>query len=137
MRKNLIFRLRYELGNFQSEIFNISSGVPQGSHLLLLVILFVNGLPSALNLSECLLFADDLKLFRKIASLTDCQLLQPDIDGISNWCIINDLPLNIKKCCSLTFSRLKHKINFNYQINSILLKKSNLLKILVLYLITN
>ena len=104
-----------QLGNFESEIFNVTSGVPQGSHLgPLLFILFINDLTSVVNHSECLLFADDLKLFRKITSLTDCQLLQLDIDAISNWSIINDLPLNIKKGCSLTFSKLKHKINFNY-----------------------
>ena len=118
-----------QLGKFQSEIFNVTSGVPQGSHLEpLLFILFVNDLPSVPNHSEWLLFADDLKLFWKITSLTDCQLLQLDIDAISNWSIINDLPLNIKKSCSLTFSTLKHKINFSYQINSNILEKVESIK---------
>ena len=76
----------------------VPSGVPQGSVLgPLLFLLFINDLPNLLT-SMCLLFADDLKIYRSISSTHDAFLLQSDIDTIHKWCQDNCLPLNISKC---------------------------------------
>ena len=80
-----------------SDLFIVTSGVPQGSHLgPLLFNIFIDDLPFVLNFCNCLLFADDLKLFRKIRDPSYCQLLQLDLDSISDWCSNNLLTLNIK-----------------------------------------
>ncbi|CAH0553794.1 unnamed protein product [Brassicogethes aeneus] len=52
------------------------SGVPQGSNLgSLMFLIFINDLPSNLNVPS-LLFADDLKVFFQISSIQDCINLQ-------------------------------------------------------------
>lgn len=80
-----------------------NSSVPQGSVLSpLLFALFINDLPPH---SKILLFADDVKIFRKINSHADARYLQNDVDRICNWCQINKLELNIGKCNKMTFTR--------------------------------
>ena len=71
------------------------------------------------------MFADDLKLFRTIRDVrvSECLLLQDDINSICNWCTKNVVPLNIKNFCSLSFSTLNCKNNFDYTIHSFNLSK--------------
>ena len=123
-RSYLIGRFQFDrFNNTTSDIFNVTSGVPQGSHLSPVVFnIFINDLPSVLKYSNCLLFADDLKLFRKIRDPSDCQLLQYDLTSISNWCFNNLLTLNIKKCHSVSFTRSNTQISFEYEINSVRLE---------------
>ena len=88
-----------KIGASFSNKFKVTSGVPQGSHLgPVLFLLFINDLPGVVKHSVCLLFADDLKIFRSISSKNDCQLLQSDLNAVSIWCKNNQLTLNIKKC---------------------------------------
>lgn len=100
--------------------FSANSGVPQGSNLgPLLFLLFINDLPSVLNTAKSLLYADDQKMFLKIRSNQDCTELQKDINNLYHWSKKNKLPLNIKKCQVLSFSRSKTPILFNYNIADI------------------
>ena len=123
-RSYLIGRFQFvRFNNTTSDIFNVTSGVPQGSHLgPVLFNIFINDLRSVLKYSNCLLFADDLKLFRKIRDPFDCQLLQYDLNSISIWCFNNLLTLNIKKCHSVSFTRSNIQISFEYEINSVRLE---------------
>ncbi len=106
------------IGSTKSNRITPTSGIPQGSILgPLLFLLFINDLPEIFKSSESSLFADDLKLYKKIVEAADCQLLQSDIDLLSNWCRTRRLNLNVDKCFSLTTSLKQSKIKFNYQIN--------------------
>ena len=61
-------------------------GVPQGSILgPLLFILYVNDIKSVISHSYLKMFADDLTLYRNIASVSDCELLQWDLRRIYEW----------------------------------------------------
>ena len=94
-------------------MYDVSSGVPQGSHLApLLFNIFINDIK--LTNSHMLLFADDLKLFRIIKSPDDAVLLQNEINVLSNWCSKNNLLLNVSKCKVLTFSRKREKYIYDY-----------------------
>lgn len=76
--------------------FLMSSGVPQGSHLgLLLFIIFINDIHLVITSSKFLLFADDVKIFHHINSPRDSELLQNDLNSIQSWSILNGLHLNI------------------------------------------
>lgn len=102
-----------------------NSSVPQGSVLSpLLFALFINDLPPLIK-SEILLFADDVKVFRKINSHEDAMALQNDIDTIYNWCVVNDLELNNNKCESMTFTRKPQATiyQFLYKLNQMALPK--------------
>ena len=58
-----------EIDRFRSSYINISTGVPQGSILgPLLFIIYMNDLPNASHLFECIIYADDTTL---IANLND------------------------------------------------------------------
>jgi hypothetical protein len=85
-------------------MYDITSDVPQGSHLThLLFNIYINDIHD-IN-SNILLFADDVKLFGIFKTPLDTKLLQDDLDNISNWCNINKLYLNVSKCKVITFTR--------------------------------
>lgn len=89
----------------RSRTFNIPSGVPQGSVLgPLIFIIYVNDLYELLS-SFNLSYADDLKIFRVIASSADCVELQEDINRLLIWCDDNGMRVNSKKCKVISFSR--------------------------------
>ena len=123
-----------KIGGCLSQCFKASSGVPQGSHLgPLLFILFINGLVLLLK-SRCLLFADDLKIYRQICSPLDIEILQNDINKIFSWCQSNDMSLNVNKCCFMRFSRKRSLYPVEYLINKSTLKNVDLVKDLGVYL---
>lgn len=102
----------------QSRFSTIPSGVPQGSILgPLLFTLFINDIHTCFSHSHYLLFADDMKVYRKVDTIHDCLLLQQDLDRLYDYCTINKLDLNISKCNCISFSRAKHPLQFNYTIN--------------------
>jgi len=82
-------------------------------------------LPSVIQNCNILLFADDVKLFYTFS--TDPSPLQNDLDNLVNWCTINLMKLNIKKCKQMTFCRTSC-ISFNYTINNSPLEPGNIFK---------
>lgn len=65
------------IGGFESDIAHVSSGVPQGSVLgLLLFLIYINYIPKKIN-SKCRLFANDAAMYNTISNYA---LLQRDID---------------------------------------------------------
>lgn len=112
----------------RSDIFGISSGVPQGSHLgPLIFVLFINDLCDQLDCGK-LLYADDLKLFRTIKTLLDCCALQADVDRVSNWCDLNGMQMNANKCKVISFSRRQSTTVFDYSLNSSSLERVSSIK---------
>ena len=92
-------------------LIKATSGVPQGSHLgPLLFILFMNDVPEILNYSNCLMFADDLKIFCSFKSILDALNLQRDLDMLSSWCQSNRLSLNINICKIMSFYRCHYPV---------------------------
>lgn len=116
------------LKGYLSKPASIVSGVPQGSHLgPLLFILFINDLiPKFQNTP--LLYADDLKIFRRIESVRDCIQLQIDIDTLLDWCADNGMSLSIKKCSIISFTRKRNPIVFNYAMDSVPLERKSVIR---------
>ena len=78
-------RMRVRVRGKFSRWFDVTSGVPQGSVLgLLLFLIFVNDLPSWI-INSMRLFADDIKIWRKIRSDQDQISLQSDLDVLVDW----------------------------------------------------
>jgi len=124
-----------KLNGAVSELSVISSGVPQGGHLSpLLFIIFVNSIQNCFSFTKVLLFADDIKIFCKIDSPSDCLLLQTDLDAFFEWTQLLNLPLNLDKCHSMTFCRKRSPILHSYYLGSSPFLRVHLIKDLGFYL---
>jgi hypothetical protein len=101
-----VFLVYFRLLSSRCRAYLKDQGVPQGSVLgPLLFSIFMNDLCDAVNHSNCLLFADDLKVYRVINSSSDCFLLQSDIDYVHTWCSANFMKLNFTKIRVISFTR--------------------------------
>lgn len=70
------------------------------------------------------MFADDIKVFRKVNCRLEAELLQSDINALYTWCTNNNFTLNINKCQVMTFTRARTVINFDYYVNGEMLKRT-------------
>uniref|UniRef100_A0A1Y1KXC2 Reverse transcriptase domain-containing protein n=1 Tax=Photinus pyralis TaxID=7054 RepID=A0A1Y1KXC2_PHOPY len=119
--------------NFKSDSVIVTSGVPQGSTLgPLLFLLYINDLTALLKCGA-LLFADDLKLFTQVSSISDCQFLQEQLNSVVRWCSTNCLFLNISKCKIVTYAKKHQPIVYNYVVHSLRLTRVDLVKDLGVY----
>lgn len=107
LRSFLINRHQFvSVNNTDSNPSSVNLGVPQGSVLgPLLFLIYINDLPMNIN-SSVSLFADVCVIHRQITNNDDVQILQSDIDSISDWCALWKMKLNIKKCKSMRISRV-------------------------------
>ena len=101
-------RLREREMNYReisSEVHS-TSGVPQGSVLgPLLFLLYINSVTHLLFSLGTQIYADDILLYKPIASLKDFQLLQMDLLALSQWSDDFYLTFNPTKCKFMLVSR--------------------------------
>lgn len=91
-------------GNLKSETQTVKSGVPQGSVLgPILFILFINDLPLFTSETDVDIYADDTTLHsaNKNIALLRSQL-QNGASGFIDWCLSNDMYVNIPKTVYMT-----------------------------------
>ena len=69
-----------------------NSGMPT-----ILFLIYTNELPDCMQHAEMVLYAADVKIFKRTNYRLDCVLLQRDLDSITNWCTLWQLKLNISK----------------------------------------
>ncbi|CAM4598511.1 unnamed protein product [Caretta caretta] len=85
-------------GKFSERRRGVTSGVPQGSVLgLILFNLFINDLEKGVN-SEVAKFADDTKLLEIVKTKADCEELQKDLTKLSDWATKWQMKFNVDKC---------------------------------------
>lgn len=117
------------LNNCKSDLIQITSGVPQGSHIgPLLFSIFINDVSKCFIHSEYLLYADDLKIFKKIHSNTDIEAFQSDLNRFESYCSDNFLFLNVKKCNHITFTRNRAVFDNNFNIGNNMIQKVTTIK---------
>ena len=76
----------------------VLSGIPQGSMLgPVLFLVFIDDLEVGL-MSEVLKFADDTKIFRRVDSERDREVLQRDLDRLVQWSERWQMKFNVEKC---------------------------------------
>ena len=112
------------IDSIYSKPVTVTSGVPQGSLLgPLLFIAYVSDLPKCLQFSRCLMYADDTKIYTTVSSITDCILLQKDLNSLFLWCQKWKLCLNIDKCEIMSISNKVNTLEFAYNIGGEQLKR--------------
>jgi hypothetical protein len=94
----------------------------------LLFSLFINDLATHFRNSNCLLLADDTKIYKKIICLNDAKQLQEDFNHLFVWCNDNDMTLNIDKCAIVSFSLKINPLRIYYCINNLYLSRKNIIK---------
>ena len=118
-----------------SNVLHVGSGIPQGSHLgPILFILFINDLPCMIKHSKCLIYADDVKIFKAVNYVGDCIDLQSDIMALYDWCKVNRLTLNIDKCKVMGFTRKTKDLAYSYHFDGSVLSCSSSIRDLGVYL---
>jgi hypothetical protein len=70
-----------------------------------------------------LFYADDMKLFLPVCCFRDYLKILSDLNRLAEWCETNALELNVGKCKSTSFSRLRHPIEFSYMLGGIILDR--------------
>jgi hypothetical protein len=120
---------RVRMGDCVSRDILVSSGVPQGSHLgPLFFIWFVNEIFRIFRHVRVLFYADDMELFLPVRGFRDCLNIQGDLNRLAEWCEANALELNVGKCNSITFPRLRHPIEFSCMLGGIILDRGDSIK---------
>lgn len=97
--------------------------MPQGSHLgPILFLIFINSVVDQFKKCKFLLYADDLKLFCSIKSISDCVAVQEDLNNLVKWCNLNGLEINVSKCKVMRFFKCKTPVVLPYSIENVKLK---------------
>jgi len=110
----------------KSCIFRCETGVPQGGNLApFLFVIYVNEIPQIIKHSKCLLFADDLKICKEISTVQDAEAFQNDVLALEEWTVLNQLPLNVKKCRTVTYTRRRNPFIMQYTIQGEVLDRAD------------
>ena len=94
-------------------------------------LIFINDLPDNIR-SSVRLFVDDCALYRNIKTITDCQILQDDLNSLGQWESDWQMKFNVAKCHSMRVTRHLHsnQIHFNYSLHQRTLEQAQSAKYL-------
>ena len=116
------------LGNTNSELLDIHTGVPQGSILgPLLFIIYINDLPLSCSSLTPIIYADDTTLYTKLNTQNIKQFEQNinlELEKVNTWLKVNKLSLNVKKTKFMIF----HKLNKRFDAPQLMLNNIQLNK---------
>ena len=125
-----------------TEYLTVKCGVPQGSILgPLLFLLYIHDIHLSSSLLKFILFADDTNVLFSNADFNMLQdILNSELEKVSNWLMANKLTVNIKKTNYVIF-KVRQKqlptVPFNIRINNETIERKSHTKILVVYVDEN
>jgi hypothetical protein len=93
----------------------------QKSGVLLMVIVLASRRPS--KLTQGVFFGNNIHRFWVVRGFQDCLKIHSNLNRLSEWCGSYSLKLNVRKCKSITFSRLRHPVEFSYMLGGIVLDR--------------
>ena len=126
---------RVNIKGVLSDSLPVLSGVPQGSVLgPVLFLIFINDLLVGIS-SLGKLFADDSKIYRKIKSQEDRNILQEDLNKLQEWSRTWLLQFNEDKCKVMHIG--KKQQNYEYQLNNKVLEVTTVEKDLGIHVTPN
>ena len=111
-----------------SDWVNATSGTPEGGLISpLLFACFVNDLPGAIQ-TDTLMFADDVKLYRRVDSEADVHSMQTQLDSLCEWSDRWKLNLNPDKCKVLTLTLRRNPVIGAYAIRGVVLERVHVMR---------
>ena len=116
IRNFLLDRMQSLVNGIQSQAAQVTSGVPQGSILgLILFLMFINDISDG-DRNTLKLFADDSKICKKTKSHQDALELQNDLDCLMSWSDRWQLGFDVNKCKGLHMglTNMQHKYTMRY-----------------------
>ena len=114
------------INGHESHSYIALSGVPQGSILApILFSIFINDITSHIKHCKFSFFADDLKIYKSVNSISDINAIQHDIDAIRDWCNHNGMVLNSQKCHHIKYTKKKIPIASNYHLEGTALHETS------------
>jgi hypothetical protein len=87
--------------------------------------------------SNCIFFADDVKVHREIKSPYDSWVLQSDINNVRAWCISNYTNLNVNKTRVISFCRKTLCHDFDYELSESSITRTDCIRDLGVLIDTN
>lgn len=112
----------------------IPSGVPQGSHLgPLFYNIYLFDIYKCFEHSKFLMYADDTKIFLEVNHFDECTKLQHDLNQLSMYYKTNRININAKKCQTISFTRKRNPVTYNYNIQGIIIERVNVVRDLGVY----
>ena len=114
--------------NIVSDKQLITCGVPQGSVCgPLLFLIYINDLASVLEYCKVSLYADDTVIYLVNQNVNDAlELVQKDLNNLSEWCTRNKLTINSKKTKYCIYG-MRSNIKKSKTINTVLSLNNNIL----------
>jgi len=110
----------------KSDVYSVSSGVPQGTVLgPLLFLCFINDLPNR-SKSNIKLYANDVLLYVTIHSRDDCYRLQQDLNTLEQWALEWKMSFNLQKCEFLRITNKRYPIPAQYTLQNQPIKEVNI-----------
>ena len=127
------------INGYDSEVRDVTCGVPQGSSLgPLLFLIYINDLRLSLSKTSCDHFADDtFIIFHSKKPKTIETIINTELKEIVKWLRLNKLSLNAAKTELIFFRSYKHPLNYDnisIKMNGIKLTPVDYIKYLGMYL---
>ena len=99
----------------KSKIFDVSSGIPQGSVLgPVIFVIYINSMLAKSGSSDLYLYADDLKIFKEIKrGEEDIESLQQDLEKLYVWSQYSLLKFHRDKCVLMRIGANQKKLATN------------------------
>ena len=94
----------------------------------LLFLLHINDITSCVKFSHLDLYADDIRMYKKILSPNDCISLQTDIDRIVQWPVNNNIDLHSGKYRIMSVGRGDSLFEHNYCIGGKILSRVQVIR---------
>ncbi|CAH2107680.1 unnamed protein product [Euphydryas editha] len=117
------------LGGYRSDYAHVPSGVPRGSHLgPLFYNAYIFDIHTCFSNANHILYADDKKIYMRIRSASDCELIQNDLNKLYNYYNKNRIIGNIEKCQYIIFTRKKSPIIFPYHFNGHVIERVEMVR---------
>ena len=114
---------RVVLNGKHSDWTSVLSGVPEGSILgPILFACYIADIPEHIK-TNCVMYADDVKLYHRVRCTDDVIQLQADLDRLLHWSNMWKLKLNPAKCMSISFTLRTSPIISSYTLDGHVLER--------------